>query len=59
MKIFQKIIKFKPLTVELVNSNREIVGIIDFDINVVNQKCGNSLKRLYDYYFKFNTYNLC
>ena len=48
--------KFKPLTVELVNSNREILGTIDFDINVVNQKFGYSLKRLNNYDFIMDVY---
>ena len=48
--------KYKPLTVELVNSNREILGTIDFDINVVNQKFGCSLKRLNNYDFIMDVY---
>ena len=48
--------KFKPLTVELVNSNKEIVYTIDFDINIVNQKFGHSLKRLNNYDFIMDVY---
>ena len=48
--------KFKPLTVELVNSNKEIVYTIDFDINIVNQKFGHSLKRLNNYDFTMDVY---
>ena len=48
--------KYKHLIVELVNSNREILGTIDFDINIVNQKFGYSLKRLYNYDFKMDVY---
>ena len=48
--------KFKPLTVELVNSNREILGTIDFDVNIVNQQYGYSLKRLNNYDFTMDVY---
>jgi len=48
--------KSKPLIVELVNSNREILGTIDFDINVVEQKFGYSLKRLNDHDLTMDVY---
>ena len=48
--------KFKPITVEIVNSNREILSIIDLDINIVNQQYGYSLKRLNNYDFKMDVY---
>ena len=47
--------KFNHLTIEIVNSNREIIGTKDFDINIVNQ-FGYSLKRINNYDFKIEVY---
>ena len=48
---------FTPLTVEIVNSNREIMNTIDIDINVINVKAGYSLKRLGTYDFTIDVYS--
>jgi hypothetical protein len=47
---------FKSLTVEIVNSNREIISTIDMDINVLELQFGYSIKRLGTYDFTVDVY---
>ena len=47
------------LTVEVVDSNREILSTIDIDVSVVNGYFGYSLKKINDYDFKMDSYISC
>jgi hypothetical protein len=47
---------FKSLTVEIVNSNREIISTIDMDVDVLESKFGYSIKKVGKYNFTVDVY---
>ena len=47
---------FDRLTVELVNSNREILTTIDIDVDILEPKFGYSLKKINTYDFTMDAY---
>lgn len=51
--------KLDLLTIEIVDSNREILNTIDIDVNIVDGYFGYSLEKINDYDFKMDSYVRC